>query len=434
MSVHGNFKNATVYLVGGFVRDHFMGVVPKDKDYVVVGSSPEEMIALGFTQVGTDFPVFLHPVSKDEYALARTERKTGTGHQGFTCDWEGVTLEEDLSRRDLTINAIAWDCSKDFGKVYDPFNGIKDIKNKILRPVSPAFKEDPLRCLRVARFSSRYPDFKLSFRLVQCMTDVYNNGALDTLTPERVWKEMEKSFHSKRPSNFFIVGVKRLGMFDIMSDMINTPQRGDHHPEGNVCIHTLMVMDYAAKEYSDPEIIFASLCHDFGKPICHEKYGNAHGHEKEGLPIIRDFCDKWKVPNRFRNLALLVCEHHTKIHGVFGRNTQGWPRPKSIMALFEATGAMKNPNRFIKILKCCIADARGRGAGKEQIAEFEARPYDQYDYLCECLEAVLNTDTKSISARMLTEGKKGSIIGETIRQEQIKAIRGVQNDWKQKVK
>ena len=438
MSVHGNFKNATIYLVGGFVRDHFMGKIPKDKDYVVVGSSPEEMLSLGFKQVGADFPVFLHPETGDEYALARTERKSGVGYQGFECKWKGVTLEEDLRRRDLTINAIAWDCSRDLGKVYDPFNGIQDIKNKVLRPVSEAFKEDPLRCLRAARFMAQLPEFTCDEeKTLYKYSEELEYELCSTLTPERVWLETVKAMGTKTPSNYFL-WLSQFGLFPEYTSLTHCPQRMDHHPEYWVGTHTDMVMDYAAQTWNDPEIVFACLTHDFGKPLCWEKFGNAHGHEKEGLPFIEDFCNRYKVPNTYRNLAMMTCEYHTKVHGLFGRNNQAWTRPKSIMKLFEDTGALKHPERFKNMLKACEADAKGRGKevheDPNKIVEYYLnKPYPQRQYMEDCLNAVLNLDTKDISAKMIAEGRKGVLIGEAIRVAKISTIREVQNQWKKKL-
>jgi tRNA nucleotidyltransferase (CCA-adding enzyme) len=233
MNTHGGFdySKVTIYLVGGFVRDHFMGRTPKDKDYLVVGSSPEEMLSLGFILVGASFPVFLHPETGDEYALARTERKSGTGYKGFECDWEDVTLEEDLSRRDLTINAIAWDCSRHLGKVYDPFNGRQDIKDKILRPVSPAFKEDPCRVLRVARFLARYGDqWEIHESTTAMMDSVYHSGELMNLTPERVFLEMKKALTEETPSLFFTT-LYRYSIFKEVDILYGVPQKEVHHPE-----------------------------------------------------------------------------------------------------------------------------------------------------------------------------------------------------------
>lgn len=437
ISCHGNFdyNKVTIYLVGGFVRDHFMGVEPKDKDYVVVGSNPQEMLDLGFKQVGTDFPVFLHSVTKDEYALARTERKTGTGYNGFECEWEGVTLEEDLSRRDLTINAIAWDCSRNLGKIHDPFNGRQDIKSKILRPVSTAFQDDPLRCLRAARFMSQFPDFTGDEELTlyhYCENLEYE--LCNTLTHERVWLETVKAMSTETPSNYFL-WLSMFGIFPEYTALTYCPQRVDHHPEYWVGTHTDLVMDYAATTWNDPEIVFACLTHDFGKPLCWEKFENAHNHEKEGLPFIEAFCNRYKVPNSYRNLAMLTCEYHTKIHGLFGRNSQAWARPKSIMKLFEDTGALKQPLRFKKMLKACEADAKGRGKSWHEdptktIDYYLNKPYPQRQYMEDCLNAVLDLDTKGISTEMISKGKKGTLIGEAIRVARIQAIREVQNQWK----
>ena len=435
MSVHGDFdfSKVTIYLVGGAVRDYFMGIEPKDKDYVVVGSSPDEMISLGFQKVGADFPVFLHPVTKDEYALARTERKSGTGYNGFECEWEEVTIEEDLSRRDLTINSIAWDCSRDLGKVVDPFNGRQDIKDKTLRHTTLAYKEDPLRVLRTARFASSF-GWKIDRETYNIMGELNNQKFYENLTPERVWLETEKALNTQKPSAYFdnlmFGGVVCQSIFPIMAEMYETKQRKDFHPEVYVLDHTYLVMDYAAKAWSDKEITFACLTHDFGKTISNKMYGNAHGHEKEGLQPINGFCDKWKVPNKYRELALLVCEYHTKVHGVLGRNDQKPTRPKSIMRLFENTSALTKPERFEKILKACEADAKGRGANKEQQLEFEEKPYYQREYLLRLLKSVKEVDTKTISKEMLAKGNKGVMIGEAIRVARIDAIRKEMRLWK----
>ncbi len=429
-----------IYQVGGSVRDELLGLTPKDYDYVVVGSTPEQMIELGYTQVGADFPVFLHPETKDEYALARTEHKVGTGHTGFTCEWEGVTIEEDLSRRDLTINSSAKDLET--GELIDPFGGQQDLKDKVLRHTTDAFTEDPLRVLRVARFQSKFgEEWCIACETWEMMHKVYGNGELDNLTPERVWLETDKALNTENPSLYFSVISSYRKLWCNTQDMVVTGQRLDHHPEDDVWTHTALVMDYAAKTYNDPEINFACYTHDFGKPVCWQMYQHAHGHEKEGLPFIVSFCDKFKVPNRYRELALLVCEHHTKVHGIMGRNEQNWTRPKSIMKLFEDTGALRNQERFLKILKCCEADAKGRGVDKNEHTHYETtkeyyldKPYPQAEYLEECLEAVISLDTKTISATMVEQGKLGTDIGEAIRVERINKIRGVQNKWKNKSK
>lgn len=404
-----------VYAVGGQVRDKLLGLEPKDLDYVVVGSTPEEMIERGFKQVGSNFPVFLHPETGDEYALARTEKSTGTNYQDFDCYFgKDVTIEDDLYRRDLTINAIAKDLET--GEYIDPFGGKEDIRCKRLHPVSDHFSEDPVRVLRVARFLSIYPEFTVTVHLVKVLEDIKMEGMLDNLTPERVWKETEKALRGSVPGVFFNM-LSALGVFSEISSLWKTPQNKEHHPEGDVGTHTLMVMDYAARSGYGPEVVFAGLCHDFGKPVAYEATGNALSHETLGLDVINDFCDKWKVPNKYRELALLVCEYHTKIHGCLGRGSNKGMRPKSIMKLLQDTNAIGKPIRFINILKACESDAKGRGG------DYPNKPYPQRVYLMECLEAVTLVNTKAISNSMLEKGKSGIAIGEAIRIARIDAIR-----------
>lgn len=414
-----------VYRVGGAVRDKIMGHKPKDYDYVVVGSSPKDMVSRGFTPVGKSFPVFLHPTTGEEYALARTEKKVAAGHNGFETKWEGVTLEEDLMRRDLTINAIAMDM--DTGYYIDPCGGITDIKNKVLRPATEAFKEDPIRVLRAGRFLARYPDFTYSSDLVNLSSQVI--GEICQCAPDRVWKELEKVFSENKPSRFFD-WMALFDFFPIWSEMNVTPQVITHHPEKWVDIHTKLVMDYAAEHFKDPEIVFACFAHDFGKPECFKKYGNALGHEEAGLEHIINFCEQWKVPNYFKDLALITCQHHTKVHGCMGRNTNDWTRPKSIMKLFEDTNAIGKPERFVKMLKACCADARGRGNNEELLNYYRNKPYPQMKYLQECLINVLSLNTKEITIPLLEKGKKGVDIGEAVRVARIQKIREVQYKWK----
>lgn len=411
-----------IYLVGGAVRDKIMGITPKDYDYVVVGSSPDQMLSLGFEQVGADFPVFLHPDTGDEYALARKERKVGVGYTGFETDWKGVSIEEDLLRRDLTINAIAEDI--DTGEIIDPYGGINDIHNKILKPVSEAFKEDPIRILRVCRFTARNPEFQ-----PDPIIRKYANLMIDDLlkvSPERVWKEFEKAFSENFPSKF----VQRLLMFTgdellpVMNTMQHTPQRSDHHPEIWCDKHTYMVMDLLTK-YKDPRLVFAGFCHDWGKPFCHKTYGNAHGHEKEGLRYIKSFCERFKVPNDYRDLALLVCEYHTKIHGCMGRGTNKAAKAKTIMKLFEETKALSKPDRFEDILKCCMADAQGRGRTPDEKKYYRYKYYPQYEYLMDCLYAVKNFKTCELSKKLLDRGVDGVTIGKEIRAARINLIKEV---------
>lgn len=403
-----------IYLVGGAVRDMLMNIEPKDKDYVVVGAEPQELLDIGFKQVGSDFPVFLHPETSEEYALARTEKKNGVGYQGFNCYFgKDVTLEEDLARRDLTINAIAMDMETN--EIVDPFGGQQDIKDKVLRPTTKAFCEDPLRVLRAARFLARCPDFRTSDKLNKLCCDVAKE--LKFLTPERVWLETEKALSEQKPSNYFNY-LWWFQMFSEFDSLLDTPQPLQHHPEGNCWNHIMLVIDHAAKHHKDSEIVFACLMHDMGKGIAHERQGNLNGHELMGKPIVIDFCNRYKVPNRYKELALIVCEYHTHCHKAFEMN------PNKIMKLFERTKAESKYERFIKFLKACESDAKGRGG------DFPNRTYRQPEYLKECLDAVKSIDTKSISAKMVSEGKSGLIVGEAIRVAKIDAIRGVKNKLK----
>lgn len=411
-----------IYAVGGQIRDELMGITPKDLDYVVVGSTPEEMVSLGYKQVGKDFPVFLHPETGDEYALARTEKSTGDKYQDFDCYFgKDVTLLMDLSRRDLTINAIAKDIET--GELIDPFNGVKDINDKIIRHVSDAFDEDPVRILRVFRFRATLKGmWALHADTQMKIYTMVHSGALESITPERMWKEMEKALQGHYASSFFR-SLSIRGVFPEVLDMCHTPQNEEHHPEGDVGIHTMMVVDYAAKKYW-PIVAFAGLCHDFGKPISYAESGNALQHEIKGLPVIKEFCEKWKIPNSYRDLALMTCEYHTKIHGCLGRGTNKGMRPKSIMDLFIATNALGKPMRFLLFLNACEADAKGRGG------DYPNKPYPQAEYIWACLDAASVVNTKEISKDLLAKGKSGIEIGEAIRVARINAIRGVKNKWK----
>lgn len=405
-----------IYLVGGAVRDKLLGLEPKDRDYVVVGSNPQQLLGLGYKQVGTDFPVFLHPETGEEYALARTEKKNGVGYQGFDCYFgEDVTLEEDLARRDLTINAIAMDMETN--EIIDPFGGQQDIINKIIRPTTKAFCQDPLRVFRAARFFARFPDFiPDKENMLFCLSDRVSNE-FNSLTPERVWLETEKALSEKQPSRYFD-WLLYWHVFPTIYNMYDIGQPLQHHPEGNVYVHVMMCTDYAAKEYKDSEIVFACLMHDLGKVVAFEQQGNLNGHEALGVPVVIEFCKKYKVPNTYRDLALIACEYHTHCHKAFEMN------PNKIMKLFEKTKAENKDERFMKFLKACESDARGRGG------DFPNRTYRQPEYLKECLDAVKQVDTKKISAKLLSEGKSGLVIGEAIRVAKIDAIREVKNKWK----
>ena len=419
-----------VYTVGGFVRDQLLGLDPNDVDYVVVGSSRSEMVSKGFLPVGNDFEVFLHPKTKDEYALARLERNTGNSYTDFDCVYDNVTLEDDLLRRDLTINSIALDCTT--GKLVDPYGGVRDLHNKLLHPTSEAFKEDSVRVLRAARFNARFPDFSYSVKLQEYCDQMYVTGALDFLTPERVFKELDKALATEKPSIFF-EKLRPYRLFQELSVLWGVAQKPEHHPEVCCWKHVMLVTDYAAKTYKDKEITFAALLHDTGKPPSSKQHGNFYNHEEAGLPFIESFCIKWKVPNGYRDLALMVCKQHTRVHGCLGRGANKGMRPKSIYKLFQETNALAKPERFEKMLKACRADAAGRGATPEQIKEFENKPYPQTEYLTECLQAAKMVNTKEVSLPAIEKGKAGIEIGEAIRVARIEAIRGVQRVWKNKV-
>jgi len=410
-----------IYLVGGAVRDTLLGLVSKDFDYVVVGSTPEEMLSKGFKQVGSNFPVFLHPESGDEYALARTEESTGDKYQDFDCYFgKDVTLMDDLSRRDLTINAIAKNIET--GEYIDPLQGISDINDKIIRHVSDAFNDDPVRILRAFRFQSTLNGYwSIDDNTMIKIESMASQGDLDSLTPERVWKEMEKALSGHRAGLFF-TNLSELGLFPEVDALWSTPQNKEHHPEGNVGIHTAMVVNYAANNFGS-HVAFAGLCHDFGKPLSYSETGNALQHEIKGLDVIRSFCEKWKVPNSYRDLALITCEYHTKVHGCLGRGANKPMRPKSIMNLFTATNAIDKKARFYHFLEACEADAKGRGG------DHPNKPYPQKDYMWDCIMAVKRVDTKEISTKMLNQGKSGLAIGEAIRVSRIDAIRGVYNEY-----
>lgn len=424
------------YLVGGSCRDMLMGITPKDYDFVVVGASPEDFSHM--EQVGKDFPVFLEPTYGWELALARTERKVDVGYTGFETSWEGVTLEEDLSRRDLTMNSIAievdWEATLSTGKSVtvggwiDPYQGISDIQTKTLRPTTDAFKEDPVRLLRAARFLARYDGFKPSEDLFRLGVDLELSCELNNLVPDRVWKECEKALGEKHPEKFFSFLVQfNFPFTKIFRDMKSTVEDNAWHRESNVFVHTMMVLKDAQERWADAEINFAALLHDIAKPICHAERGNSHGHDTEGVQMIEDWCKQWKVPNGYRDIAKITCEQHQKIHGVLGRDANKWSRPKSIMKIFEQTSAISKPERFSKMLKVCESDHWGR------ISDAEKTEYLQRPYLEECLSAVIKLDTKSISAKMIEQGKSGLLIGEAIRVARIDAIRKVQNEWKEKL-
>lgn len=424
-----------IYVVGGFNRDTLLGLSPKDRDFVVVGSSVEEMLSLNFNQVGKDFPIFLNK-QREEFALARTERKVGVGYKGFDTDWNGVTLEEDLYRRDLSCNSIAREVDVDalllrnelcfVGDYIDPYNGIQDIKDKVLRPISKYFSDDPVRLLRAARFLARYEGFTVSGELHKAGIELERSGELATLVAARVWKETEKVLGYKHPEKYFEFLLNfNMPFMEIFSYMSATVENNAFHQESNVFVHTTMVLSHASTNWKSPEINFATLLHDIAKPVCYAERGNGHGHDKEGVSMIEDWCVKWKVPNNYKDLALITCAQHQRVHSVFGRGSNDRVKPKSIMKMFTETSAITKPERFGKMLKACESDSFGR------ISDSITTSYPQRPYLLECLEAVRKVNTKKISSEALARGVKGVYIGERIRVARIDAIRTVYNKWKQ---
>ncbi len=343
------------YLVGGAVRDELMGLSVQDRDWVVVGATPEQMADLGFRAVGKDFPVFLHPDTHEEYALARTERKVAKGYQGFTFNTSAdVTLEEDLRRRDLTVNAIA---RAPGGEVIDPFNGRDDIEGKTLRHVSDAFAEDPVRILRAARFSARL-GFQVASETNRLMQKMSRNGEVDALVAERVWAETVKALESDKPW-LYIEVLRSCGalsrIFPEIDALFGVPQPERHHPEIDTGVHTLMVLEQAARLSPDPEVRFAALVHDLGKAATPKSEWPRHrGHERLGLPLVEKLCTRLRVPKSYRKLAMAVCEYHLHAHRV------NELRPETLVRMFNSIDAFRNPELFEKFVLACEADMRGR--------------------------------------------------------------------------
>jgi len=371
------------YLVGGAVRDRLLDLPVRDKDWVVVGGNATLMKENGYLQVGKGFPVFLHPETKQEYALARTERKVGAGYLGFEFDAsESVTLEQDLLRRDLTINAIA---ESSDGEIIDPYGGQQDIAAKILRHVSPAFAEDPLRVLRVAKFAARFAKlgFTVAPETIKLMGDIVQSGELDTLVRERVWQEIEQAMGSAAPDVFIRVLRDCGALESILPEvdrLFGVPQPEKYHPEVDTGIHILLCLQQAAKLSDDPVVRYATLVHDVGKGVTDAaKWPSHFAHETLGLPLQSAISERLHVPNEFSKLAALVCEHHTKLHRIEEL------RPATLLKLIEALDGFRRPERVQKFLLACEADARGRTG-------LEDRDYPQRNYLTSILDELAQLD------------------------------------------
>lgn len=384
-----------IYLVGGAVRDQLLNLPTQDRDWLVVGTTSKDLLEQGYQQVGKDFPVFLHPQTKEEYALARTEKKVGSGYTGFICDFSPhISLEQDLIRRDLTINAIAQDKN---GKFYDPYGGIEDIQNRQLRHISPAFAEDPLRVLRVARFAARfhYLGFSIADDTLKLMRQLVQQGELSQLTAERVWLETEKALQEKNPEIYFQVLSKVGGLkilFPELEALQGVPNPIKHHPEKNSFLHTMLVLQQTVlltEQHSSADKIhlrFAAICHDLGKALTpKEILPNHYGHEAAGIVPIRQIAKRFKLPHSVQDFAELCCLYHTHCHKVFEL------RPETIIKLFNSFDVWRKPHRFADFLLLCLADSRGRKG-------FEQVDYPQKNYLWALYETAQQIDVQQIIA------------------------------------
>ncbi|QAV22557.1 multifunctional CCA addition/repair protein [Proteus hauseri] len=397
------------YLVGGAVRDQLLNMPVKDRDWVVVGATPKQLLDLGYQQVGKDFPVFLHPDTHEEYALARTERKSGSGYTGFTCyAAPDVTLEDDLQRRDLTINAIAY-CVE--GEYVDPYHGRDDIKARLLRHVSSAFSEDPLRVLRVARFAARFAPlgFKVAPETLLLMQKMTQSGELNALTAERVWKETEKALESKAPQVYFDV-LRQCGalkvLFPEIDALFGVPAPEKWHPEIDTGIHTMMALNIASQLTNDIAVRFSALCHDLGKGLTPaEKWPHHHGHGPAGVPLVEALCQRYRIPNHIRDLARLTARFHDHIHRIDRM------RPSKVIRLFDAIDAWRKPERVSQLAMVSEADARGRQG-------LEALVYPQRDFLQQAFNIANSVDIKPIIA----SGLKGIAIREALTKQREIAI------------
>ena len=376
------------YLVGGSVRDEILGLSVTDHDYVVVGSSPDEMIRLGYRPVGKDFPVFLHPESQEQYALARTERKVSRGYKGFEVYASPeVTLQEDLARRDLTINSIAKDQD---GNIIDPFDGVADLEAGLLRHISPAFTEDPVRVLRTARFAARF-GFRIAPETLALMSEMVHNGEVDALVPERMWQEFARGLMERKPSRMFYALRECSALARIMPEvntLFGVPQPARYHPEIDTGVHVMMVIDHAAsKNYSLP-VRFAALTHDLGKGTTPPEEWPRHiGHEVRSVQLLKDLCERIRVPNEARDLALLVARYHGDVHRAMEL------RPATIAGMLQAVDTYRKPERFEEFLQACACDFHGRPGYAE-------KPYPQAERLRDAFSAARSVDAGAIAAEL----------------------------------
>ena len=404
--------NSNIYLVGGAIRDRLLGRPIKDRDWVVVGSSPEAMVNAGYRPVGKDFPVFLHPQSHEEYALARTERKTSRGYQGFTFSTSpDISLEEDLQRRDFTINAMA---ESDSAEIVDPHGGQEDLKLGVIRHVSDAFAEDPVRILRAARFAARF-NFSVADETLELMQGMVANKEADALVAERVWQETELALLTSRPQIFFSVlrncnALKVI--FPEVDALFGVPQKKEWHPEIDAGVHTLLVLEQAAKLSDRLDVRYAALTHDLGKTLTPEQEWPSHkGHERRGLTLVNQIADRLRIPNTLRKLSCVVCEYHLHTHHAAELKAE------TVLKLFEACDAFRNPDRWQGFLLACEADARGREG-------LQNRDYPNAEQLNALYEAALTVDSGTIAKQ--SENNKET--AQAIKKARINAIKSAQSN------
>lgn len=400
------------YLVGGAVRDRLLGLPVQDRDWVVVGASPKDLLDAGYQPVGKDFPVFLHPETHEEVALARTERKTAPGYHGFAFHAApDVTLEQDLARRDLTINAMAEDAS---GQVIDPYDGRRDLRDKVLRHVSPAFAEDPVRILRLARFAARFADFVVAPETLGLMRDMVAAGEVDALVAERVWQELSRGLMERRPSRMFDVLREAGALARLLPEveaLFGVPQPEAHHPEIDTGRHLMLVLDQCALQQAPLTVRYACLCHDLGKGTTRREDWPRHiAHEVRSEKLARVVSARWKVPTDCRELAELVAREHTHVHqsGAFSAEAR--------LRLLERCDAWRRPERFAEALWACECDARGR-------LGLEDRPYPQRARLLADLGAAQAVDLAAVSAAAQAAGARGADIGRAVQQARLQALR-----------
>jgi tRNA nucleotidyltransferase (CCA-adding enzyme) len=406
------------YVVGGAVRDALLGLAVQDHDWVVVGATPDDMIAKGFRPVGKDFPVFLHPETHEEYALARTERKTAPGYHGFVFHTApDVKLEDDLVRRDLTINAMA---RAEDGTIVDPYGGLQDLRDRVFRHVSPAFAEDPVRILRVARFAARLPDFTVADTTLALMRQMVDAGEVDALVPERVWQELSRGLMEQKPSRMLAVLRDCGALARILPELDalwGVPQPPQHHPEVDTGVHMMLVIDYAAEQGYELPVRFAALMHDLGKGATPpEHWPKHHGHEGLGPRLITDLCKRLRVPVECRDLAVMTAREHGNVSCALEL------RANTLVTLFERCDGFRKPQRFAQMLLASECDARGRG---DENHDLRHRDYPQAPYLLRALDAARGVNAGEVAARC---GEDRAKIPEAVHAARVRAVKAALRD------